>query len=342
MVDYNNMVSIICPIYNEEKYITACIESILNQEYPFENLEVLFVDGMSTDKTRVIVEEYIAKYKFIRLLNNPHRIVPVAMNIGIEQAKGDIIIRLDAHAIYPVNYISRLVSKLEETAAANVGGVCKTLPVNDTMVCKAIATALCSSFGVGNSYFRIGVINDKWVDTVPFGCFRRDLFAKVGLYDEELVRNQDDELNARIIKQGGKILLISDLVITYYARDKISKVARMFYQYGLFKPLVNKKLGAPTTLRQFFPVSFLLGLILGIPLSFFNQYFAIIYVLAVSLYFILSFCFSMKEMRTQKDRRILCVLPIIFLTIHLSYGWGYLKGIYKILMKQPLGAKVNR
>lgn len=342
MADYNNMVSIVCPIYNEERYIVACIESILKQEYSFENLEVLFVDGMSTDKTRAIINEYINKYKFIRLLDNPQRIVPVAMNIGIKQATGDIIIRLDAHAIYPVDYISRLVHKLEGKKADNVGGICKTLPVNGTMVCKAIATALCSSFGVGNSYFRVGAVNDKWVDTVPFGCFRRDIFTKVGLYDEELVRNQDDELNARIIKQGGKILLISDLIITYYARDKVCKVAKMFYQYGLFKPLVNKKLGSPATVRQFFPVLFLLGLIIGIPLSYINQYFAIIYISVVTFYFILSVCFSLKEVRKQKDWRILCVLPIVFLIIHLSYGWGYLKGIYKILMKRSFSVKSNR
>ena len=258
------MLSVIMPIYNEEKYIAKCLDSILEQDYPKENMELLLCDGMSTDRTREIITEYQKNYPWIRLLDNPKRIAPSAMNVGIKASKGDVIIRLDAHVTYPDNYFSLLVKKLNELPdAENVGAICTTLPVNDTVVAQSIAAVLSSSFGMGNSHFRVGADKEMEVDTVPFGCFHRSTFDKVGLYDEELVRNQDDELNARIIKNGAKIYLIPELRCQYFARDTAKKVYKMFYQYGVFKPLVNKKLGSPATVRQFFPLCFVLGLLLG-------------------------------------------------------------------------------
>ena len=150
------MVSVICPIYNEEKYIAKCIESILNQDYPKDDLEVIFVDGMSTDKTRDIVNEYTSKYPFIKLIDNPQKIVPPAMNIGIRESKGEIIIRLDAHAEFPSHYFSRLTKALMDLNADNVGGVCVTLPTSDDIIPIAIANVLSSKFGMGNSTFRVG------------------------------------------------------------------------------------------------------------------------------------------------------------------------------------------
>ena len=333
------MISVICPIYNEERYIGKCIESVLEQDYPKKDMEVLFVDGMSTDRTREIVEEYARRFPFIRLLDNPRRIVPPALNIGIQAAKGEVIIRLDAHAIYPKNYFSVLVKKLNELGADNVGGICRTLPVKDTLVCRVIAMALSSSFGMGNSYFRIGATKEMRVDTVPFGCFRREVFDNIGLFDEELVRNQDDEFNGRIIKNGGKIYLIPSLVIDYYARDTIRKVRRMFYQYGLFKPLVNKKLGTPATLRQFFPLCFVLGLIVGGMLSLFFKAIFCLYVSVIALYFLLAFVFALKATKNLKE---VLILVWVFISIHLSYGWGYWVGLWKIMTGQSFTAKVNR
>lgn len=333
------MLSVICPIYNEEKYITKCIESILTQDYPKEDMEVLFVDGMSTDRTREIIASYQKQYPFILLLDNKKRIVPPAMNIGIREAKGDIIIRLDAHAIYPTNYFSELVMNLETLSADNVGGVCRTLPVKDTLVCKAIAIALSSSFGMGNSYFRVGTTEIKKVDTVPFGCFHRSLFDKIGFFDEELVRNQDDEFNGRIIKNGGSIYLLPHLVIDYYARDTIQKASKMFYQYGLFKPLVNKKLGSPATIRQFFPMLFVAGSIIGAILSCFSPILLSVYLSILSLYFLLALFFSIKD---GHSLRMIPTLIWIYFIIHISYGWGYWTGIYKLCFKKDFAVKVNR
>ena len=334
------MLSVIVPIYQEEKYISKCIDSMLSQDYPKDDLEIILVDGMSKDRTREIVATYTAKYPFIRMIDNPERIAPCAMNRGIKEAKGDVIMRLDAHVYYPKNYFSLLVEKLNELPGAeNVGALCDTLPVNDSITAQSIAAVLSSSFGMGNSHFRVGSDKEMEVDTVPFGCFHRSIFDKVGLYDEELVRNQDDELNARIIKAGGKIYLIPQLVCEYYARDTAKKVYKMFYQYGVFKPLVNKKLGSPATVRQFFPLFFVLGLLVGPVVCLFLPVLWWAYFAVIMLWFILATSFSLKDSKNLK--RILTQNWIYFV-VHFGYGWGYIVGIYKILFHRPFVAQVNR
>lgn len=333
------MLSVICPIYNEEKYIDKCIKSILNQDYPKDCLEIIFVDGISTDSTRNIIKKYTEQYPFIHLIDNPEHIVPPAMNIGLNASTGDIIIRLDAHAEFPTNYFNRLTNALIELEADNVGGVCMTLPTSDNIVPKAIAAVLSSKFGMGNSSFRVGAKDVQQVDTVPFGCWHRELFDKIGYFDEELIRNQDDEFNGRIIKNGGKIYLLPDVQIKYYARDKISKVSKMFYQYGLFKPLVNKKLGAPATIRQFFPPILVLGIFLGGILSIFFNVLAIPYIGILSLYIILALYSSLKS---SKNFIQVLVQTYVYFVVHMSYGIGYLHGIWKLLFKQSFMAKSNR
>lgn len=333
------MISILCPIYNEGKHIKRCIDSVLLQDYRQNDIELLFVDGMSTDNTREIIKSYMNLYMFIKLFDNPNKIVPSAMNIGIRASSGDLIIRIDAHAVFPSDYLSVLVKYIYELGADNVGGVCRTLPMNDSLVCRSIASVMCSKFGVGNSYFRIGARSIMSVDTVPFGCFKRFLFDKIGYFDEELVRNQDDEFNGRIIKNGGKIYLLPQLVIDYYARDSIYKVRKMFYQYGLFKPLVNKKLGKPANIRQFFPLLFVTGLFIGLPLSFFSQFILFVYVGTIFLYFILAFFFSIKETKNLKQ---IFMQVFTFMNVHISYGFGYLVGVYKLLTKQKFSADCNR
>lgn len=334
----NIMISIVCPVYNEEKHIAGCLDSIIRQDYPHDQMEVLIVDGMSTDRTREIVQQYTEQYPFIFLLNNPKKIVPVGLNIAIRVAKGDVIIRMDAHASYPDNYFSVLEKKLYELNADNVGGRCRTLPAKQTPVCEAIAAALSSPFGMGDSHFRIGTDKEMQVDTVPFGCFRREVFERIGYFDEELVRNQDDEFNGRIIKYGGRIYLIPSVVIDYYARDTIGKVSKMFYQYGLFKPLVSKKLGNPATVRQFFPPLFVLGLVVGLLLSIFSPICRILYVAVLVLYLFLAVYFSVKQFKNIKK---IFLLIATFVTIHVSYGWGYLCGFVKMIMKRNLTAESN-
>lgn len=340
----SHSISIICPIYNEEKYIEKCINSILAQDYPQEKMELLLIDGMSTDHTREIINKIIAQYSFISLHDNIRRIAPAALNYGIKIAKGEVIIRIDAHSTYPTNYVSTLVDKLFELNADNVGGLCKTLPTSNTSQSKAVAIVSSHRFGVGNALFRVGVNTITKTDTVPFGCFRADLFKRIGCYKEHLLRSEDDELNARITNNGGSIYLIPDLEINYYARDTISKMAKMFYQYGLFKPLANKELGKPATIRQFFPLAFLLGIVFGGVLSLFFRPIMCIYCTVLLVYLLLVLCFSAQSSIKHKDLKLLIIMPITFLAIHLSYGWGYLMGIIKFILlgKTELNVKVNR
>ncbi len=336
------MLSVLCPIYNEEKYISQFIDSLLQQDYPKDDLEILLIDGMSKDKTREIVADYTAKYPFIHLIDNPDKIVPCAMNRGIEEAKGEIIMRLDAHAEYPSNYFSVLVKKLDELEGAeNVGGVCITLPCNDTSVAVSIAECLSNKFGMGNSYFRIGAKEVMSVDTVPFGCFRKKLFNKIGLFNTDMIRNQDDELNGRIIKSGGKIYLLPDVKIKYYARDKIAKVRKMFYQYGLFKPLGNKKLGAPATVRQFFPLLFVVVLLLGLVLCLIFPVLWPFYLAMIVLHLLIGIIVGVKSAKKTGYWGCVWIMPYIFLNMHISYGIGYLKGLYNIMFNKAFVAKSN-
>ena len=226
------MLSVICPIYNEVKYIDVCIQSILLQDYPKEHLEVLFVDGMSQDGTRDIVGNYSKQYPFIHLLDNEKRIVPMAMNIGIKASKGDVIMRLDAHAQYPPNYFSVLTKALRFLAADNVGAACRTDVLNKTPKTLAIREVLSNRFGVGNSTFRLGVDKVLEVDTVPFGCWKRDVFDKYGVYDERLIRNQDIELNKRIVRGGGRIYIVPDTYCVYLARETFKELAKNNFGNG--------------------------------------------------------------------------------------------------------------
>lgn len=332
-------ITVVCPIYNEERYIASCAESILRQDYPHSNMEILFIDGISTDKTREILREYTSEYPIMRTLDNPKRTVPYAMNIGIKAAKGDIIIRLDAHARYPDNYFSTLVNKLHSLKADNVGAVCRTLPSEDTPKCKAIAAAMSSTFGMGDSHFRIGARKTMEVDTVPFGCYKKNVFEKIGYYDEELIRNQDDELNGRLKKHGGKIYLIPELVIDYFARNTIRKTGKMFYQYGLYKPLVNKKIGMPATIRQFIPPLFVLELIAGTVIGLLNTHLLFAHLTVLTLYLLLA---TAASLRSSSDMRQVAFQIIVYLTIHINYGCGYIAGIWKIATRQPFNANVNR
>jgi len=343
-MNFKNFISVICPIYNEKEYIKECVESILAQDYPNHLLEVLFVDGISTDNTREIIKDFTVKYNFMKLLNNPYNIASHALNIGIKASVGDIIIRIDAHCAYPYNYFSSLIDNLNKLNADNVGGVILTKPANSSAIARAIATAMSHPFGVGNSLFRIGVKKVKKVDTVPFGCFRRTLFDRIGFFDTDLIRNQDDEFNARIIKNGGKIYLIPSIEVSYYTRGQIPKVGQMFYQYGLFKPLVNRKLGAPATLRQFIPILFIFGIIISALIGIFIRSALFITMSFIIIYILLSLGFSIIESIQQSSIRNLFFLPIVFLVIHLSYGWGYIVGIYHFLVlgKSSISVHENR
>ncbi len=322
------MISVICPIYNEEKYIKACIESILSQNYPKDDMEILFVDGMSTDTTREIVKAYSEKYPFIHLLDNPNKIVPYAMNTGIRAAKGNIIIRIDGHALYPNNYFSELVRWHELLPDAwNVGGVCDTRVVNSNKVSESIAKVMGDKFGVGNSTFRTGTDADYIkVDTVPFGAYKAFVFDKIGLYNEQLVRCQDIELNKRIAHAGGSIYMVPSIHCTYIPRDNYKAFARNRYLTGFwviktcFITKTTKNLG----LRHFIPAGFVLALIFPLLLGIIWWPLALLSPLVALFY---SGCMLVRSAQINDKKTNVISLFKAFWCLHLSYGWGSIRAL---------------
>ncbi|HQU32177.1 MAG: glycosyltransferase family 2 protein [Planctomycetia bacterium] len=329
----NNLpsISIIIPCRNEEKFISKCLDSIIAQDYPKDKAEVLVVDGMSEDRTREIIKEYSKQHQHVILFDNPKKIVPTAMNKGIQNAHGAIIIRMDAHNIYEKDYVSKCVKYLQEYDVDNVGGIWVTLPGSNTLIAQSIAFALSHPFGVGNAYFRIGSKEPRYVDTVPFGCYKREVFQRIGLFDEDLVRNQDDEFNLRLTKNGGKLLLVPDIVSYYYARDSLKKLWKMYFQYGYYKPLVVKKIGAILTGRQLMPAIFVVGLIASGIFSFVLKPFLLLFVSWLFLYLSANIVAS-GSIAFKKGLKYIFVLPIVFATLHFSYGIGYLKGILDFIV----------
>ena len=322
--------SVICPIYNEEKYINRCIESIIAQDYPKDDVEVLFVDGMSTDRTREIISTYQAKCPYLKIIDNPDKIVPVAMNRGIEASSGEVIIRIDAHADYQPNYFSALVKRLVELDADDVGTVCKTDVLNKTPKTLAIREVLSNKFGVGNSVFRTGISDVQQVDTVPFGCWKREVFEKYGKYDIRLVRNQDIELSKRIIRGGGRIFIIPDTHCTYYARETFKALAKNNFGNGKWNILTVYYTGEIDSLspRHFVPLMFVLSLLIPLIISIF--WYPALWVVAASLfaYLCLIGTIGMKLAKTK----YLSFLRLVqsFMVLHFSYGWGSLIGILSL------------
>lgn len=319
-------VTVIVPCRNEAQYIERCLDTILATNYPQDRLELLVVDGRSDDGTREIVLAYAARRPLVRLLDNPRRIVPTGLNIAIAASRGELIIRLDAHVEYSATYISQLVDALERTGADSVGGRIVTLPANQSPTARAIALALSHRFGVGNAYFRVGTREPRWVDTAGFGIYRRAVFERIGLFDEEMVRNQDGELNFRLLKSGGRILLLPDAVAYYYARSTLRQLARMLYQYGYFKALTAKKVGRIMTARQLAPSAFVLSLVGSALLSLWSPASATVGASIAAVYVAVALG-SAAAVARREGLRGAGMLAVAFLLMHVTYGVGYLQSI---------------
>jgi len=327
----SGFVSIIIPCRNEEKFIGKCLDSIITQDYPKDKMEVFVVDGMSEDKTRDILKTYSTKYPFITLLDNPKKIIPTAMNIGIKNAKGEIIMKCDAHSESPKDYISKCVKYLEEFGADNVGAMCNYIPRKSTVMGKAIVASLCHSFGVGNSYSRIGVKEPIFSDTAYGGCYKREVFERIGLYDENIARSEDITINSKLRKAGGKILLVPEIKIHYYTRSNFFEFCKHNFDNGLWAIIPFKYTDIiPVSLRHFVPLAFVLSLVgVGI-LSFFSSIFVWLFLLIVGSYFLANIYFSTKIVLKEKDLKFLVIMSIIFTSLHLSYGLGSVWGLIKV------------
>jgi len=318
-------VTVIVPILNEEKYIQNFLDSLLKQDYPKEDLEVILIDGISNDKTVEIIKKYIEKYKFIKLIINEKKTVQYALNLGIKSASGEYIVRMDAHAWYEKDYISKCIEYLKKTDANNVGG--PTVVKGNGKIQKVIAAAYSSPFALGGGkHYRENFEGHS--DTVSWGCFKKDYLVSLGMYDERLPRSEDDDLNFRIVKSGGKIYITSKIKSEYYPKESFSKLFNQYFNYGLWKIAVIKKHKRPLRITQLVPMTFVGFLILFGILSFFSSIGLYLFLSGIIVYLLMDFFFSFKNssLKTFKDRALLMWAHIV---VHISYGLGFWTGIFK-------------
>ncbi len=275
------------------------------------------------------------------MLDNPGRIVPKALNIGLKNARGDVIIRMDAHNIYEKDYVSKCVKYLNEYEVDNVGGIWTTLPGSETLVAKTIALALSHPFGVGNAYFRIGSPRPRETDTVPFGCYRKEVFTKIGCFNENLVRNQDIEFNLRLKKAGGKVLLVPDILSYYHSRPTLESLFRQNFLNGFWVLYSLRFAKIPFSVRHLVPLFFVMSLACSLFLSFFYYPFIYLFVFIFGLYFMVNSFFSLK-LSGKQGLKYFPSLVAAFTVLHISYGLGSLWGIVRLLTSGLPARKVLR
>jgi len=319
-------ISIISPVRNEEKYIEKCLLSLVNQDYDKRKYEIIIVDGMSTDGTRKIIRHFTDRYNNITLLDNPNQTVPYALNIGLEKARGNVIIRVDGHAEIATDYIKHCVDYLERTHAECVGGVIES--VNDTFVGKGIALAMSSTFGVGNARFRTSG-TEGFVDCLAFGAYMKKVFEIIGNFDEEFTRCQDDEFNYRLRKYGGRIFFTPKIKSKYYPRANLKKLWQQYFQYGFWKIRVLQKHFSKMQLRQFVPPAFVGSLIITGLGGILSQQVLLVFLSIVSLYLLCNILFSFKT-SLKNGLKYFFILSASFLILHISYGLGFLWGLLRI------------
>lgn len=331
----NSLVTVIMPIRNESKFIKNGLNSVLSQTYPLKNLEIIIVDGMSNDDTKTIIQSITKDLQNVKVLDNPYLTVPFGFNIGLSESRGEIIIRVDGHCILNEDYIESCVNIINEKKYECVGGAIKNSAQG--IIGELINLAQSSVFGVGGVNFRKKIISGKFVDTLAFGAYRRKVFEEIGGYDVELKRNQDDEFNFRLIQNGGKIWLDPNVNSTYYPRSSIIKLFKQYFQYGLYKIRVFQKRRSFSSYRHLVPLSFVFLIVF---LSIFSIQLSLLPLITLFIfYFTLAFLFSIVEYISYRKSNnislipLIAFMPIIYFTLHLSYGLGNIIGIFKFAFK---------
>lgn len=312
------MITAVCPVYNEEEYIENVLKFFIESKP--DDKELILVDGGSTDRTIEIIKKWIERYNNIRLMHNRNKYVPFALNLAIKNSTGDPIVRLDAHTIYEKNYFEKILETFEKTNADIVGGPMRKIGSTDFQL--AVAYATTSLFGIGNSKIHKIDYNGE-SDHVYLGAWRRNLFNEIGFFDERLIRNQDDEFHYRARSFGKRIYLSSEIISYYYPRKTFSGLFKQYFQYGLFKPLVLKKIKSEIKVRHLIPAIFSLYIILLTFLFLYNKLFLI----PLLIYLITDFIFTTYSRGNIKQQ---LGTFVVFPIIHFAYGFGSILGIAKI------------
>ena len=326
------MISVIIPCRNEAPSIGRCLDSVLASDYPPERLEVIVADGMSQDGTRKQVDRYAARDRRVRRIDNPARTTPHGLNRAIAAAQGELILRLDAHARIAPDYIAQAVQMLDSWGADCVGGAMRTVAAGSGAFAEPIRIALSQRFGVGNAHFRTGSNKPLFVDTVFGPCWRRDVVARIGWFDERLERSQDIEFSGRLRRVGGKILMSPEMKIDYYARAMLGSFWLQNWSNGMWAILPFAHVsGIAVRWRHLAP----LALVLGLALSAVAALATGIGWLAASvaaLYGTANLAASARAAWKERSIALAFRLPVVFATLHLAYGFGSLWGCVRLVV----------
>lgn len=320
-------VAVIIPTLNEEKFIARCLDSVIGQSYPFEEMDVMVIDGGSRDRTQEIVNQYHKKYENIRLLHNPGRIQSIAFNIGVKDSTAPYIVRLDAHALYKPFYIEGCIEGLKgDSNRGNVGGQWDIQAQNDNIWAETNAILNYSRFGIGGASYRVGAKAGN-VDTVPFGSFPRTLIEKIGGMREDLPRGEDNEFNSRIHKAGYDIYFDPRIECVYYARPTLKASCKQMYANGVSIGHLFYVDRDSIGLRHLIPLLFVSGIIVGTIASFVWFPFFSALCAGLGLYLVCDFWASMTA---AKEHGLKYFLPLLmmFCSVHVSYGWGTIVGLF--------------
>jgi len=331
----HHFASIIMPVCNEAAYIVPCLQAILAQDYPVDAFEVIIADGMSDDGTREKVRELAGRDRRVRLIDNPQRFVSPGLNAALRAARGDVLIRMDAHTEYAPDYVRQCVEVLQETGAANVGGPWRA--IGRSYWQKAIALAFQSPFSSGGAGSH-AVEYEGEVDAVYLGCWWKATLEQVGGFDETLVRNQDDELSLRLVRAGAKLWQSPRIRSWYYPRASLRALFNQYAQYGYWKVRVIQKHKLPASMRHLVPGGFVASLMLLTVLSGFSH--AARWLLAglVSLYSVANLGAALLTCRTPATCCYLPVMPLIFAAYHFGYGYGFLRGLVDFTVRRKSGS----
>jgi len=347
-------VTVLVPCRNEADFIARCLESILNNGYPEDRLALLVIDGMSEDGTREVLDTYARAYACLRVIDNPGKTTPKALNLGVREAQGDVVLRVDAHARLEPGYIRRCVEALREYDADVACGLMRTVPAVANSVGQAIAAALSHPFGVGNSYFRIHVSHPTWVDTVFCGCYRQEVFDRVlaseitgesgevsvasgpidrqGPFNADLIRGQDMDFSLRLRKVGGRMLLVPDIASDYYARSTMTSFWRHNWHNGVWAilPFAYSE-GMSIALRHLIPLLFVAAVLATAAVGIVVRPFLWLSGVILGVYGMLNLAASLQVAWTEKSFARLFMMPVVFATLHLSYGLGSLWGFVRLI-----------